>query len=131
MSKDKKKKSHLGKGLLVGALFGVAAGIFMSSKEGKEMAQKLQKRSKEIEGKLKSEFKKKKELTEATYKESIDTVLAYYTKSKKIAKSEIPALRKYLIGKWKMIKEEMASVEAPKRKNASPKKKKATTRKKK
>jgi uncharacterized protein YktB (UPF0637 family) len=109
-SKEKKKKSHFGKGLLAGALFGLAAGIFMSSKEGKDMANKLQKRSKEIETKLRNEFKKNKVLTEDAYKESIDTVLAYYLKSRKIAKSEIPALRRYLLSKWKLVKSEMKSV---------------------
>ena len=108
--KVKKKKSHFGKGLLAGAIFGLAAGIFMSSKEGKDMANKLQKRSSEIETKLRSEFAKKKTLTEDTYKDSIDTVLAYYLKSRKIAKSEIPALRRYLLSKWKLVKAEMKDV---------------------
>lgn len=113
-SKDKKKKSHFGKGLMAGALFGIAAGIFMSSREGKQMADKLQKRAKEIETRLKAEFKKNKDMSEKNYKESIDTVLAYYIKSKKIAKAEIPALRRYLLGKWKFIKAEMKEV--PKKK---------------
>jgi len=112
--KDKKKKSRFGKGLMAGALFGIAAGIFMSSKEGKRMADKLQKQAKEIESRLRNEFKKKKELSEQTYAESIDSVLAYYMKSRKIAKSEIPALRNYLMGKWKLIKMEMKDV--PKKK---------------
>jgi hypothetical protein len=108
------KKSHSGKALLAGAIFGLAAGIFMSSHEGKRMATRLQTRAKEIEGRLRNEFMKRKTASQQTYVESIDTVLAYYLKSKEIAKSEIPQLRSYLLGKWSHVKNEMATV-APKK----------------
>jgi hypothetical protein len=109
-SKESKKKSRFGKGLMAGALFGIAAGIFMSSKEGKQIAAKVRRHAAEIEARLKREFKKKKVLGRKAYEDSIDEVLAYYARSKKIAKSEIPDLRRYLIGKWDLIKDEMADV---------------------
>jgi hypothetical protein len=119
MPHDKKPHKHTGSTLLAGAIFGLAAGIFMSSREGKRMADRLQSRAKEIESRLRREFDKRKTATESAYAESIDSVLAYYLKSKEIAKSEIPQLRTYLLGKWGHVKEEMASVsKAPKKKTA-------------
>ena len=126
---SKGKKSHFKGGLLTGALFGIAAGIFMSSKQGKEMAKQLKKQATEVQDRIETELKSKKTITEKTYKESIDTVLAYYIKSKAIAKEEVPALRRYLLGKWKEVKKELANVDKPKakpdtrRKTASKKKK--------
>lgn len=113
------KKSHGGKALLAGAIFGLAAGIFMSSHEGKRMAARLQTRAREIEGQLRKEFMKRKAATQETYVESIDTVLAYYLKSKEIAKSEIPQLRSYLVGKWAHVKHEMTTVAPKKTKGTS------------
>ncbi len=109
----KVKKSHSGGALIAGAIFGLAAGIFMSSHEGKRMAGRLQQRAKEIESRLRKEFDKRKTNTQGAYTESIDSVLAYYLKSKEIAKSEIPQLRSYLMGKWAHVKDEMASVDTP------------------
>jgi hypothetical protein len=110
MSHEKKPHRHTGRTLIAGAIFGLAAGIFMSSREGKRMAGRLQIRAKEIETKLRKEFEKRKTATESAYAESIDSVLAYYLKSKEIAKSEIPQLRTYLLGKWAHVKTEIASV---------------------
>ncbi|MBE7525696.1 hypothetical protein KJZ71_00615 [Patescibacteria group bacterium] len=106
------KKSHFKAGLMAGALFGIAAGIYMSSKQGKQMAKQLQKQSTMIHKRLQSELKKRKTLTEDTYAETIDTVLAYYIKSKQIAKTELPALRRYLLGKWHLVKSEMREIQA-------------------
>ncbi len=121
------KKHHHGKAvMLAGAIFGLAAGIFMSSREGKRMATRLQKRAKEIEGRLRKEFESRKTATQGAYAESIDRVLAYYLKSKEIAKSEIPQLRTYLLGKWSHVKDEMASVSTT---TSSPKRRRTTKRK--
>lgn len=105
-----KKKGHFGKGLIAGAIFGIAAGIFMSSRDGKKMAKNLEAQAKGIEAKLRGEFKKKTDLTKSAYDESIDSVLAYYLKSKKIAKTELPALKRYLEDKWSLVKDELGAV---------------------
>mgnify|MGYP001591215300 CR=1 FL=1 len=103
----KKKKSHFKAGLLAGAVFGLAAGIFMSSKEGKKLAKNLQTKTKEIQKRLTKEMKKAAHLSEDTYEDAIDRVLAYYTKSRQIASKEAPALKRYLMGKWHMIQKEI------------------------
>ncbi|MFA5129525.1 MAG: YtxH domain-containing protein [Patescibacteria group bacterium] len=119
-------KSKLGKGLVVGALFGIAAGIYMASKEGKQLADRLKKQAGEIEKRIRTELKKNKKMSQSAYNDAINTVLAYYVKSKKIAKTELPDLRNYLLGKWDLVKEEIAEV--PKE-QASKKAKKAKRRK--
>jgi hypothetical protein len=107
-----KKKGHFGKGLIAGAIFGIAAGIFMSSREGKMMAKKLESRAKEIEKKLRVDLMKKKDLTQDAYGETIDSILAYYSKSKKIAKTEVPDLKRYLEDKWDLVRGELETVRA-------------------
>jgi hypothetical protein len=119
--KNEKKHHHGKAALLAGAIFGLAAGIFMSSREGKRMASRLQTRAKEIEGRLRKEFQSRKTATQSAYAESIDQVLAYYLKSKDIAKSEIPQLRSYLLGKWSHVKDEMASVSASNKRRSAAK----------
>ena len=103
-------KSKFGKGLVAGALFGIAAGIYMSSKEGKQLTDRLKKRSTEIEKRIRAELKKQKAMSQTAYNNSIDTVLAYYLKSKKIAKTELPDLRKYLLAKWELVKDELEDI---------------------
>lgn len=117
----KKKKGHFGKGLLAGAIFGIAAGIFLTSKEGKRVTKHIETRAREIEKKLRMEFKKKKEVTEATYDEAVDRVLAYYLKTKQIAKTELPSLKKILRDKWMSVRSELQDVEAPKKRRGTSK----------
>ncbi len=109
----KKKKGHFGKGLLAGAIFGIAAGIFLTSKEGKQVTKRIESRAREIEKKLRMEFKKKKELTETAYDDSVDRVLAYYLKTKQIAKTELPDLKKILRNKWSVVRAELEDVHKP------------------
>jgi gas vesicle protein len=101
-----KKKSHFKAGVLAGAVFGLAAGIFMSSKEGKQLAKKLRSQTAEIQTRLQKELKKNKKLTEEVYGDSIENVLAYYVKARKIAAKEVPELRRYLLAKWSTVKKE-------------------------
>lgn len=101
-------KSHFKSGLLAGAVFGLAAGIFMNSKRGKELAAELRSHTKEIQTRLNKELKKAKKVTEASYGDAIENVLAYYTKSRKIAAREVPELRRYLLAKWNDVKKELA-----------------------
>jgi|SRR3989338_338260 len=101
------KKSHFKAGVLAGAIFGIAAGIFMNSKQGKALAKQLESQAKEIQGRLQKELKKAKHLSEDSYADAIENILAYYAKSKKIAVKEIPALRKHLLSKWDLVKREL------------------------
>lgn len=103
----KKKSSHFKGGLLAGAIFGVAAGIFMSSKQGKQLAKQLRSQTGDIQKRLVKELSKSKKISQETYADAIDSVLSYYTKSRKIAAREVPELRRYLLAKWSEVKRDM------------------------
>lgn len=102
------KKGHFKAGVLAGAVFGIAAGIFMSSKQGKKLAKELKSQTTDIQARIVKELKKGKKMSEENYGMAIDNVLGYYAKSRKIASKEVPELRRYLMAKWKSVKKELA-----------------------
>lgn len=104
-----KKSSHLGAGLLAGAILGVAAGLFLQSKKGKDMTKDLMKRAEKLRAKLLKELAQVTDLTREKYEEVVDTVVEYYVKSKEIAKTEIPEIRKFLLMQWSQIEKTMKS----------------------
>ena len=107
MPTSHKTKSHFKGGLLAGAIFGIAAGIFMSSKQGKQLAKQLRSQTTDIQKRLMKELNKTRHVSEETYSDAIDRVLSYYTKSRKIASKEVPELRRYLLAKWREIQREL------------------------
>ncbi|MEN9558527.1 MAG: hypothetical protein RL141_896, partial [Candidatus Parcubacteria bacterium] len=48
-----------------------------------------------------------KVVSEKTYTDAVDTVLDYYTKSRHLAKTEVPGLRRYLQGRWTEVRKEL------------------------
>lgn len=101
------KKSHIGLGILVGSIIGVAAGLFIQSKKGKQMTKDLEKRAMKLQSKLMKELENAKDLTKEKYEGIVDNVVAYYVKSKEIAKKEAPEIRSFLVTKWKHIEQTM------------------------
>lgn len=79
----------------------------MSSKQGKKLAKDLKTHTANIEARLRKELSSAKKVTEANYEDAIDNVLAYYAKSRSIAKEEVPALRRYLVGRWSEVQKEL------------------------
>lgn len=98
-----KKSSHLGVGLLAGALIGMAAGLFLQSKKGKEMTKDLTKKATKLQAKLMKELGHVQDLSKEKYEEVVDSVTDYYVKSKEVAKNEIPEIRKFLLKQWSQI----------------------------
>jgi hypothetical protein len=43
------------------------------------------------------------EMTKEKYEEVVEDVMDYYMRAKEITKAEVPAVRKYLLGRWKEI----------------------------
>jgi gas vesicle protein len=107
---DKKRSSHLGAGVLVGAAIGVAAATFLQSKKGKAFTKDLQKKTMALQKKVAMELQKAGVMSEKKYQELVDKVVAYYVKTKDIAKSEIPEVKKVLLAHWKTIERELKSV---------------------
>lgn len=107
---DKKKSSHFGAGMLIGAAIGVGTAAFLQSKKGKTFTKDLSRKVAALQKKVNAQLKKNGVMTKNAYEDLVDTVVAYYVKTKDIAKTEIPAVRKQLLGSWKMIQKELKSV---------------------
>lgn len=106
-STSKKQSSHLGAGLAAGAILGLAAGLFMQSRKGKELTKDAQKKAAELQKQVMKKLKEGQELTKDKYEEVVDHVIAYYTKSKQLAAKEVPQARKFLMSRWKGIESEI------------------------
>ncbi len=104
------KKSHFGAGLLAGAMLGVAAGLFLQSKKGKQMTKEMQKKANKLQIKLMKELKEAKHLTKEKFEELVDKMMAYYVQTKEVAKTEIPAIRSYLVKSWSQIQKQIESI---------------------
>ncbi len=102
-----KKSSHLGLGVAIGAIIGVAAGLFVQSKKGKEMMKDVEKKAMALQGKLMKELKNAENLTKEKYEVLVDKVTDYYVTSKDITKKEVPEVKKYLMKKWKLIEKQL------------------------
>ncbi|MCR4278411.1 MAG: hypothetical protein NUV81_00715 [bacterium] len=107
MSKD--KKSHIGSSLMLGAVIAVAAASFLQTKRGKVLKQDLKKKMGSIHKKLSTELKKAKSMSQERYEELVDNVIDYYVKTKDVAQSEMPGVKKELMSSWKKIEKEMKS----------------------
>lgn len=104
---DNKKSSHLGAGLAAGAALGLAAGLFLQSRKGKELTATAQKKALTMQKQVMKKLKEASELTKEKYEEVVDYVLDYYERSKELAAKEIPQARKFLMGQWKEIEKTM------------------------
>jgi gas vesicle protein len=107
---DMKKSSHLGVGLLIGAAIGVASAVFLQSKKGKTFTKDLQRKVMALQKKVNAELKKQGTMNKEKYEQLVDTVVAYYVKTKDIAKTEIPEVKKSLLASWKTIQQQLKSV---------------------
>lgn len=106
---NEKKSSHLGLGVAIGATIGVAAGLFVQSKKGKELMKDAEKKAVALQGKLMKELKNAEDLTKEKYEDLVDKVMDYYIKSKDITKKEVPEVKKYMMKKWSQIEKQLKS----------------------
>jgi gas vesicle protein len=106
-----KKKSNaagaVGAGLAAGAILGLAAGLFIQSKKGKELTKDARKKAMALQKQVMKRLQKTGEMTKATYEEIVEDVVKYYAKSKDIAAKEVPEVRAFLLSKWKEVEAEM------------------------
>lgn len=107
---EQKKSSHLGAGLLIGTALGVAAGLFLNTKKGKSMMKDAEQKAKKMQKTLMKELSSVTVLTKGKYEEIVDRLVTYYVKSKEIAKSEAPQIRRFLVAKWKEIEREVKAM---------------------
>lgn len=104
-----KKSSHLGAGLLAGAILGIAAGLFINSPKGKKMTKDVEKKMQALQKQLMKKLKDAKGMSKEKYEELVDDMMDYYAKTKQLAKDEMPQVREYLLKKWKEIEKQMKS----------------------
>ena len=107
MAAAKPSSSHLGAGILAGTVIGIAAGFFLQSKKGKEMTKDLTKKSVKLQAKLMKEIGNTTHMTKEKYENLVDSIIAYYEKSKELAKSEAPQIRAFLMKHWSKIEKTM------------------------
>lgn len=98
-----KKSSHMGAGLLAGAVIGMAAGLFLQSRKGKALTKDAQKKALVLQKQVMKKLEGLEEMSKEKYAEVVNHVLAYYEKTKEVTKKEIPEVRSYLMGRWKEI----------------------------
>jgi uncharacterized protein HemX len=110
----KKDGSHnkglLAAGLVAGAALAVGTAYYLNTPKGKKMLHTAEKKAMEMQKKLVAELKKQKNLTKANYEVAVKKVMAYYTKTKDIAATEVPQVREYLMDKWKDVEKEYKEV---------------------
>lgn len=111
MQKSSKKSSHLGVGMVVGSVMGLAAGFFLQSRKGKELTKDAEKKALQLQAKIMKKVQDIESLSKEKYTEVVDDVLAYYEKSQEIAKKEVPEVRAMLLKKWKTIESKLKELE--------------------
>ncbi|MBI5654689.1 YtxH domain-containing protein [Candidatus Uhrbacteria bacterium] len=104
-----KKSSHLGLGLAIGTIIGVATGLFVQSKKGKELMKDVEKKAAALQTKLMKELKNAEDLSKDKYEDMVDKVTDYYVKTKDVTKKEVPEVKKYLMKKWSAIERQLKS----------------------
>lgn len=104
---NEKKSSHLGAGLAAGAIIGLATGLFLQSRKGKELTAQAQKKAMALQKQVMKKLKEGGAMSKEKYEDVVDYVLDYYTKTKEVAAKEIPQVRKYLMSQWKEVQKAM------------------------
>lgn len=104
-----KKSSHLGIGLAIGTIIGVAAGLFVQSKQGDKLLKEIDKKAAVLQVKLMKQLKGAKKLTKAKYEDLVDEATDYYLKTKDVTIKEVPVIKKYMMNKWKEIEKQLKS----------------------
>lgn len=100
---EKKRSSHLRAGLIAGAIIGLASGLFLQSRKGKQLTSTAQKKAMILQKQVMKKLKSSSTMSKASYEDIVDTVLAYYKKSKEIAAKEVPQVRAFLMSQWKEV----------------------------
>lgn len=102
-----KKSSHLGAGLAAGAIIGLATGLFLQSRKGKELTAQAQKKAMALQKQVMKKMKDGGAMTKEKYEDMVDYVIDYYEKTKEVAAKEVPQVRKFLMSQWKGIEKQL------------------------
>lgn len=103
----KASSSHIGAGLAAGAALGLAAGLFLQSRQGKALTRDAMKKAQLLQKQVQKKIKVAGEMSKEKYSDIVEYMISYYSKSKEIAQKEIPVVRKFLMDQWKGIEKEI------------------------
>jgi gas vesicle protein len=105
--KQKSAAGAVGAGIAAGAILGLAAGLFLQSKKGKELTKDARKKALALQKQVMKRLEDAGEMSKEVYEEIVDDVVKYYGKSRDLAAKEIPEVRQFLMSKWKEIEHAM------------------------
>ena len=100
----KGRAKSAGAGLAAGLVLGLTAGLFLRSKKGQEVRKDLEKQTALLQKQILGKLASVEDLTQDSYQDVVDEVLAAYAKGKHALKEELPALRTELRRRWKTVK---------------------------
>ncbi len=106
-TKKKSGAGAVGAGIAAGAILGLAAGLFLQSKKGKELTKDARKKAMVLQKQVMKRLDDAGEMSKEVYEEIVDDVVKYYGKSKDLAAKEIPEVREFLMSKWKEVEKAM------------------------
>ncbi|AKM84362.1 TPA: hypothetical protein DCZ46_03375 [Candidatus Campbellbacteria bacterium] len=90
-------------GALAGAVLGVAAGLFITSKKGKEVQKDVKKHIADFYKSVSPKIKKVKKMTEEDFKKFMEESVVKYGKAKKMTEEEVKDLSKEVKAGWKHL----------------------------
>ncbi|MDE2001740.1 MAG: hypothetical protein KGI60_04225 [Patescibacteria group bacterium] len=107
MKKNKNQAMKVMGGALAGAALGLAAGLFMTSQEGKKLRKTAGHQVAELYKMAAPQLKKMKHMSEADYKAAMRKATAAYSKARRLSTKEAKDLEKKAMASWSMVKKHM------------------------
>ncbi len=105
----KNGKVKLLEGGLIGAVLGVAAGIFLASSDsGKKLGADIKEKSADFYASLAPKLKKMKKMGEAEYKKFVENAAESYSKAKKLTAEEAAEIRTAAEKSWDHLKKHLS-----------------------
>jgi len=90
-------------GALAGAALAFAAGMFLSSKKGKEIQKDVKHKANDFYKSVSPKIKKMQKMGEAEFKAFMKTAVLNYGKAKKMSEAEVRELTKEAQSSWKHL----------------------------
>lgn len=85
--------SDLFKGLVIGMVAGIATGIMIAPKSGKETREQIAGTISKMKNDLSEKLNKTKDVTKATYGDIVEEVVSTYEQNKEITKDQAKKIR--------------------------------------
>lgn len=104
---ESKKGFPMSKGIAIGTILGIAAGLFLQTKKGKQFTSDAAKKAQQLQKQVMKKLDQVQDMTKERYEEVVDDMLGYYVKAKDVAKTEVPEVRKYLLSRWRTIEDRL------------------------